>query len=125
LIVLVVTPEIAGVKVVVNTLDIFASLGYPGERLLAVVNHNFPRGSLSLDNIEASLRVPLTDGVPYDSATFVEGINKGVPFVLSKPSSEAATVVARLAYQVSKPEMQQSRPESPPPLLQKVRRSLK
>jgi pilus assembly protein CpaE len=125
LIILVVTPEIAGIKVMVNTLDIFASLGYPGERLLAVVNHNFPKGALPVENIEASLRVPLTDGVPHDSAAFVEGINKGVPFVLSRPSSEAATVVARLAYQVSKPEMQQSRSESPSPLLQRVRRTLK
>jgi len=125
LIILVVTPEIAGVKVTVNTLDIFASLGYPEERLLAVVNHNMPKGALATENIEASLRIPLMDGVPWDSAAFVQGINKGVPFVLSGTSSEAARVVARLAFQLSKPEMQQSRPESPSPLLQNVRRTLK
>ncbi len=125
LIILVVTPEIAGVKVTVNTLDIFASLGYPGERLLAVVNHNMPKGALATENIEASLRVQLMDGVPWDSGAFVQGINKGVPFVLSGTSSDAARVVARLAYQISKPDMQQSRPESPSPLLQSVRRSLK
>lgn len=125
LIILVVTPEIAGVKVMVNTLDIFASLGYPEERLLAVVNHNLPKGALATENIQASLRIPVMDGVPYDSGAFVQGINKGVPFVLSGTSSDAARVVARLAYQVSKPEMQQSRPESPSPLLQSVRRTLK
>jgi pilus assembly protein CpaE len=126
LIILVVTPEIAGIKVMVNTLDIFASLGYPQERLLAVVNYNFPsKVALPTENIEASLRIPLMDGVPYDSGAFVEGINKGVPFVLGRTSSEAATVVSRLAYQLSKPEMQQRRPESPSPLLQRVRRTLK
>jgi pilus assembly protein CpaE len=125
LIILVVTPEIAGVKVTVNTLDIFASLGYPGERLLAVVNHNMPKGALATENIEASLRIQLMDGVPWDSGAFVQGINKGVPFMLSGASSDAARVVARLAYQISKPEMQQSRPESPSPLLQSVRRTLK
>jgi pilus assembly protein CpaE len=125
LIILVVTPEIAGVKVTVNTLDIFASLSYPRERLLAVVNHNLPKGGLATENIEASLRIPLMDGVPYDSGAFVQGINKGVPFVLSGTSSDVARVVARLAYQVSKPEMQQSKLQSPSPLLQSVRRTLK
>jgi pilus assembly protein CpaE len=125
LIILLVTPEIACIKVTVNTLDIFASLGYPDGRLLAVVNHNFPKGALPAENIEASLHVPLMDGIPYDSVALVESINKGVPFMLSRPTSEAATAVARLAYQISKPEMQQSRPESPSPLLQRVRRTLK
>ena len=125
LIILVVTPEIAGVKVMVNTLDIFSTLGYPDERLLAVVNYSFPRGALPPENVEASLRVPVIDGIPYDSGTFIEAINKGVPFVLGKPSSQAAAVVGRLAYQVSKPEMQHGKLESPSPMLQRVRKTLK
>jgi len=125
LIILVVPPEIAGVKVTVNVLDIFATLSYPQERLLVVVNHIFPKGELPTENIEASLRIPVVDGIPYDYAAFVEAINKGVPLVLGRPASQAAAVVGRLAYQVSKPEMQRSKPESPSPMLQRVRRTLK
>lgn len=125
LIILVVTPEIAGVKVTVNTLDIFTTLGYPPERLLVVVNHIFPKGGLPTKSIEASLRIPVVDEIPYDYAAFVEAINKGVPFVLGRPASQAAAVVGRLAYQVSKPGMQRSKPESPSPMLQRVRRTLK
>jgi len=125
LIILVVAPEIAGVKVTVNVLDIFTTLGYPQERLLVVVNHIFPKGELPTENIEASLRIPVLDGIPCDYAAFVEAINKGVPFVLGRPASQAAAVVGRLAYQVSKPEMQQNGPQPPSALLQRVRKTLK
>jgi pilus assembly protein CpaE len=125
LIVLVVTPEIAGVKVTVNTLDIFAALGYAQERLLVVVNHLFPRGELPTESIQASLRAAVVDGISYDCVAFVEAINKGVPFVLGRPASQAAAEVERLAYQLSKPEMQQSKPQSPSLMLQRVRKALK
>jgi pilus assembly protein CpaE len=125
LIVLVVTPEIAGVKVTVNTLDIFATLGYAHERVLVVVNHVFPKGGLPTESIESSLRASIVDGIPYDYVAFVEAINKGVPFVLGRPASQVATEVERLAYQLSKLEMQQSSPESPSLMLQKVRKALK
>jgi pilus assembly protein CpaE len=125
LIILIVTPEIAGVKVAVNTLDIFTTLGYPQDRVRAVVNHIFPKGGLPTESIEASLRIPVVDEIPYDYAAFVEAINKGVPLVLGRPASQAAAVVERFAYQVSKPEMQRSKPESPSPMLQRVRRTLK
>jgi pilus assembly protein CpaE len=125
LIILVVTPEIAGVKVTVNTLDILATLGYAQERLLVVVNHLFPKGGLPTESIQASLRAAVVDGIPYDHVAFVEAINKGVPFVLGRPDSPAAAEVERLAYQLSKPEMQQSRPQSPSLMLQRVRKALK
>lgn len=125
LVILVVPPEIGGLKVTVNTLDVFASLGYEDERMLVVVNYCFPKGALPGENIEASLRVPVFEAIPYDSTLFVEAINRGAPFVLSKPTQRVSTIVQRLAYQVSKPEMQQSKQDSPSPMLVRARRALR
>ncbi len=117
LIFLVVTPEVACLKATTNTLDILESLGYRDERLAAVVNYTCPRSSLSLQQIEDSLDVPIIAAIPYHSGLFVQAINQGTPFIVSDPEGQVSTIIQQIASQVSKPKRQPGTQKVPSSIL--------
>lgn len=124
-ILMVLSPDLAALKAATATLDVFASLGYPNDRIVPILNWTFPREGLPLKNIEAALkrRVPLV--IPYEQTLFVGSVNRGVPAVLRKPQSPGAMSIARLAYAVSRDTERENLPETPSPLLAQVLAELK
>ena len=106
LIVLVLTPELASLKATRTALDVFESLGYSGERLVAVLNQTFPKKGISSDSIEDFLALPLTMTVPYERSAFVEAINRGVPYVLSHSTAKTSMEIQKFAYQISAADME-------------------
>jgi pilus assembly protein CpaE len=116
-ILLVLSPDLAALKVATSTLGVFASLGYAADRIVPILNWTFPREGLPQKNIEAALkrRIPLV--IPYEQTLFVEGINRGVPVVLRRPRAPGAMAIARLAYAVSRNTERENLPETLPPLL--------
>jgi pilus assembly protein CpaE len=119
-ILLVLSPDLAALKVANSTLGVFASLGYAADRIVPILNWTFPREGLPQKNIEAALkrRIPLV--IPYEQTLFVEGINRGVPVVLRRPRAPGAMAIARLAYAVSRNTERENLPETLPPLLAHV-----
>ena len=124
LIIVVLSPDLASLKVSAATMDVFQALDYPKERLAVVINWTFPREGLPQKNIEAALGLPINAVIPYERTLFVEAINSGVPAVWSHPTASATMIIEQLAFQVSKPEMREKEEESPSEMLLRVRERL-
>ena len=124
LIIVVLSPDLASLKVSTATMDVFQALDYRKECLAVVINWTFPQGGLPQNNIEAALGLPINAAIPYERTLFVEAINSGVPAVWGHPTASASMTIEQLAFQVSKPEMQQREEESPSEMLLRVRKSL-
>ena len=125
LVFLVLSPDLAALKAATSTLNVFAALGYPDDRIVPVLNWTFPREGLPQKNIEAALkrRVPVV--IPYEQTLFVESINRGVPAMLLRSHSPAVMSIARMAYVASRKTERDNLPETPPPLLARVLAELK
>ena len=124
LIIVVLSPDLASLKVSTATMDVFQALDYRKECLAVVINWTFPQGGLPQNNIEAALGLPINAAIPYERTLFVEAINSGVPAVWGHPTASASMTIEQLAFQVSKPEMQQREEESPSEMLLRVRKRL-
>jgi pilus assembly protein CpaE len=102
MILVVLDPSLAALKATASTLDVFASLGYPDDRIMLALNSTFRNGALSKDSIEAALKCRIPFVIPYDDRLFIEGIQRGVPAVLSRPKAASARALFRLAGAVSR-----------------------
>jgi pilus assembly protein CpaE len=96
-VVMVTTPEMAGVKATSAAFEILESLGFPPDRLLLAVNAVFAARPLSPQDISATLGKDISLNIPYDRSAFVEAINRGIPVVRSAPRSPAARAVLGFA----------------------------
>jgi pilus assembly protein CpaE len=100
-IVLVVNPEMASMQASTSALDVFASLDYSADKIVAILNCTFPKGGLPQKNIEAALRKAIQTAIPYEETLFVDAINRGLPPVWKQPNAPASLVIQELAYRLS------------------------
>jgi len=105
-IMLMVTPELAGLKAARTALDLFDSLGYAHERIKPVLNWTFPKRGLPQRNIEDALAMPMAVVLPYEQTAFVDAINSGVPLVVGNPTLRPALEIQKLGYRLSAADMQ-------------------
>jgi len=124
-IVLLLTPEIACLKVTTAALDVFQALEYPPQKLIAVLNWPFARGGLPQKNVEAALHTPLGMVIPHERALFVEAINRGVPLVLSHPEAPASLALQQLAYRLSGKQPPAQKAKAPSGMLLRVQELVK
>ena len=124
-IVLLLAPEIAGLKVTTAVLDVFQALEYPPQKLIAVLNWPFARGGLPQKNIEAALHIPLGMVIPHERSLFVEAINRGVPLVLSHPEAPASLALQQLAYRLSGKQPPEQKAKAPSGMLLRVQELVK
>ena len=117
LVIIVLSPDLASLKVSTATMGVFQALDYPKEHLAVVINWTFPQGGLPQKNIEAALGLHAGAVIPYERTLFVEAINSGVPAVWGHPAASASMSIEQLAFQVSKPEMREREEESPSEML--------
>jgi pilus assembly protein CpaE len=124
-ILLVLSPEMASVKSASDALQVFDQLGFPPHCISPTINSVSPKGYLRTANVESVLGRGVTTVIPHESATFVQAINQGQPFVVANSKTKAGMVISSLAYQLSAATMEvaKSGPESP--LLGRVRKMVK
>ena len=124
IILLLFSPELASVKSAMDAIQIFEKLNL-ASRVLPVANQTFPSNPLPLTKIAQALKKDITAEIPYDSLAFTTAINTGKPFITFEPQSPASLAVAKLAYQLSAPEMENRKPGFSTPLLAQVRNPVK
>ncbi len=103
-ILLLVPPDMVSLKAATGALETFASLGYPENRTVIVLNWVFPRRGLPQKEIEAALTRPIRAVIPYEADAVLRSINEGVPLILAQPSLAWSQSVEALAYQVASHE---------------------
>ena len=74
-------------------IDIFRSLGYPGEHTRLIVNRYEKGGRLTLADLESALGADVLHALPNDYAAVTDSVNQGVPVLqLSRNSAVAKSL---------------------------------
>lgn len=103
-IVLVAAPELASVYVMRRTLDVFAELEYPQDKVLLVLNWTFERHGIAREDIERVVGRPVQVVLPHAPEPIVQAINRGQPPVFTLPKRGMGAVLEDLAYRLSRPQ---------------------
>jgi pilus assembly protein CpaE len=82
-------------------LDIFRSLGYPGERTRLIVNRYEKGGKLRLTDLEQALGADVVHTVPNDYLSATDSVNQGIPVLQLSRSSAVARSLAELVELVA------------------------
>lgn len=99
-------PSVKNAKLALETLRI---LNYPANKIRLVLNRSNSKARLDVDEIERSLRLPISASVPSDGL-LPASINEGIPIVESHPKSKPAKAFEDVTRIVM--ESRQAAPES-------------
>ena len=122
---LMVTPEMSGLKSTADALRIFDQLDFSPGQVLPIINHVFPQDGLPAKNLEMALKREVRAEIPYERGYFVQAINTGNAVIRLAPRSNATNAIAKLAYQLSAATMNSRDMDRPPELLQRARKLCK
>jgi pilus assembly protein CpaE len=97
-IVLLTTPELASLQDASRFLQLSrASLSYPSEKILTVLNRSGLMGGVRQKDIETVLHQQLYAQIPDDEGNVLRSINRGIPLCVRYPRSPAAHAIRQMA----------------------------
>jgi pilus assembly protein CpaE len=115
-------PDLASVRAMASTLDVFDMLKYPADKIQMVLNNTFERHGLARKDIEATLKHTLGLEIPFAPDEFVRAVNMGAPPVLTAPNSRVGRLLEAYACHLSAQEHRAKPPKSPTPAWKRVAR---
>jgi len=101
-ILLVLTPDLAAMRDARQFLDIAASLGYPAEKTLLIVNQAGRKAEIKRGEMEVILKMVLFGTIPADEDLALASLNDGVPIVLKKPRHPISRAYHKLTKELVK-----------------------
>jgi pilus assembly protein CpaE len=113
-ILLVTTPDLASLHDTSRFLQLSRSLSYPAEKILMILNKAGAEGGVKLKDIEAVLHNQMYHQIENDPANVLRSINRGIPFLLYYPRSNASKSVQKLARNLAAINMREIGHESVP-----------
>lgn len=102
LIILVLTPDVAGVGLAVKAMQVFDVLGYTEQRVRLISNQPYDEPGIATKHIEKTLGRKLDITLPHEKSSYLAAINLGQPFLTRYPKRPVAREFRRLAAQVRK-----------------------
>ena len=85
-ILLVLNPDIASMRDVRLFMEVSATLSYPKEKILLILNLTGTKADVKRDEIENILKMKIFGRIPADGNLALSSLNEGVPIILKKPS---------------------------------------
>lgn len=113
LILLVVTPEMAALKVAVSALKTYKQLGINPEHIQIILNQNIPNATIDKEKIERALGVVISFEIPYEPVEVLRSINIGMPFSITKSNLPITLKIEELAYSISTENQKSIQPAIP------------
>jgi pilus assembly protein CpaE len=104
-IILVLTPDLASMRDIRQFIEISASLSYPKEKLIYILNQSGRKADIKSDEIENILKMKIFGKIPSDENFALSCLNEGVPIIVKKPRhpiSKAYTDIAKDLAKVMK-----------------------
>lgn len=98
--VFVIFPEIAALRATSLLLGFLAETATLRAKTHFVVNHIFPKELLKTRDIENLLRAKPAAEIPYTEVEMIRAVNEGVPVVTSRPGSQVAMAMIRMAQAI-------------------------
>jgi pilus assembly protein CpaE len=96
-IMLVTTPDLASLHDTSRFLQLSRSLAYPTDKILMILNKAGVEGGVKLKDIETVLHHQVYHQIANDSANVLRSINRGIPFLVYYPRSNASKSIQQLA----------------------------
>lgn len=124
MILLTLAPDLASIRAAAATLETYAQLGYPKEKITVGLNWTFGQQGFARKDIEDALTMPLSFVMPYAPLVFVSAINRGMPPVFEKPEEPVAAYLEDLAFRLSRAEARAAPPAKPKPGWKRVQKRL-
>ncbi len=113
MILLVVNPEMASLRVAVSALKTYEQLGINPDNIKLVLNQNFPNATIDKIQLQKALGRQFDFELPYEQAEVLRSINLGVPFVLGKPDLQISKNIEDLAFSLSSEFLKYIPPANP------------
>lgn len=95
-ILLIATMDIISLKSIKNTMAVLENLKIDRSKMSLVLNKYMKGVGLTINDIEATLSMPVTTVIPLDSQPVISSMNQGVPFVTGAKRSKVAKAVQSL-----------------------------
>ena len=99
-IIVLVVPNISSLRAAKKTLGVFKQLGYLRDKVKVVANRVGKKDSIKMDDIEKTLRQPVSWVVPNNYPVVIDAINSGVPLINHKGGSNVAKSIRELANDI-------------------------
>ncbi|HEY3372515.1 MAG TPA: response regulator [Prolixibacteraceae bacterium] len=113
IILLVIEPEMASLRVAVSALKTYDQLGFPTEKVKLVLNQSFPSINIDKTQLQKAMGRPFDFEIPYEPAEVLRAINLGTPFMLSRPDLPISKKIEDLAYTLSSEFLKYIPPSAP------------
>ena len=88
--------SIPAVKNAKLALRLFETLSIPTDTITLVLNRCEAHTEFNKESIESHLKFPIAVQLPHDPRTVVNSINRGIPFVIASPETEASQRMRQL-----------------------------
>ena len=115
-------PELASVRAIASALGIFDALEYPADKVRLVLNNTFQRHGLARKDIEGALKCSIGLEIPFAPDAFIPAVNSGRPPIFDSPTSQIGVLLEDFAFDLSKREHKEQKPEAPTGAWQRVAR---
>ncbi|MGB2769823.1 MAG: AAA family ATPase [Candidatus Zixiibacteriota bacterium] len=99
-IIVVVVPNVSSIRAARRTLGVFKQLGFLRDKVKVVVNRVGKKDSVRVDDVEKTLRYPVSWVVPNNYPVAIDAVNSGVPLVNHKGDSNLAKSILELANDI-------------------------
>ena len=93
---LVLNPDVASMRDVRQYMEIAASLSYPRDKTLFVLNKAGRKSDMQREEIEKILRIEISGRIPADDELALSSMNEGVPIILKKPRHPLSKGIAEI-----------------------------
>jgi pilus assembly protein CpaE len=118
------TPDLASLHDTSRFLQLSRSLGYPAEKILMILNKAGVEGGVKLNDIEAVLHNQIYHQIANDPANVTRSINRGIPFLVYYPRSNASRSIQQLARNLTSISLREIGHETMPGAGEKAGRDL-
>ena len=98
---IVTTLDVLTIKNVKLGLEAMASLHYESSKIKLILNRSSAEMGVTVDDLQTSLKFPISHSLPSDGKVAVMSCNKGIPFVISDPKAPISEAIFGLASQLS------------------------
>ncbi len=123
-ILLVTSPDLASLHDTSRFLQLSRSLAYPADKILMILNKAGVEGGVKLKDIETVLHHQVYHQIAYDGANVLRSINRGIPFLVYYPRSNASKSIQQLARKLVSITLREVRHEGVPASAEKASRDL-
>lgn len=101
-ILLVLNPDLASMRDVKQFMEVAATLSYPKEKILLLLNQTGRKADVKRDEIENILKVKIFGKIPSDENVALSSLNEGVPIIVKNPRHPISKAFTEIAAELVK-----------------------